>query len=225
MKIIGHRGARGLASENTLASLQKALEIGVDEIEVDVRVSRDGIPVLAHDSFITGDTVPLRISHHTHTELQKRHPDLATLDEAMRLIHGRADLQIEVKHREPVDPIVKVIREHITDKRPTLILLGSKSQKTLRALHRELPDIPKIVIEPWSGVRASWRAQQIGTRRISMRSWWLWRGFLRLMHKRGYQMVPYTVNNTRTAAKWQKYLYGIVTDYPDRFRDDSGSRL
>jgi hypothetical protein len=84
-------------------------------------------------------------------------------------------------------------------------------------LHRALPDIPKVVIEPWSGIRAAYRAKRLGTRRISMRSWWLWTGFLKSMALRGYKLVPYTINKPQKAAKWEPYIYGIVTDFPDRF--------
>ena len=46
----GHRGARGLAPENTLAAFRVALRIGVTTIETDVAVTRDGVPVLSHDA-------------------------------------------------------------------------------------------------------------------------------------------------------------------------------
>jgi glycerophosphoryl diester phosphodiesterase len=45
----GHRGARGLAPENTLAGFERALEVGVDTLEMDVAVTADGIVVVSHD--------------------------------------------------------------------------------------------------------------------------------------------------------------------------------
>jgi len=45
----GHRGARGLAPENTLAGFRRALLIGVTTLELDVVVSRDGVPLVSHD--------------------------------------------------------------------------------------------------------------------------------------------------------------------------------
>lgn len=48
----GHRGARGLEPENTLAGFARALELGVTTLEIDVGVTRDGIVVVAHDSFV-----------------------------------------------------------------------------------------------------------------------------------------------------------------------------
>jgi glycerophosphoryl diester phosphodiesterase len=49
VQIIGHRGAAGLAPENTLAAFKRACEIGVDAVELDVLVSADGEMVVHHD--------------------------------------------------------------------------------------------------------------------------------------------------------------------------------
>ena len=48
--IIGHRGASAIAPENTLAAFKQALSAGADGIELDVRLSRDGVPVVIHDA-------------------------------------------------------------------------------------------------------------------------------------------------------------------------------
>src|SRR3954452_12059164 len=48
--IIGHRGAAAVAPENTLVSFERALRDGADGIEFDVRLARDGVPVIIHDA-------------------------------------------------------------------------------------------------------------------------------------------------------------------------------
>lgn len=53
--LLGHRGARGLAPENTLPSFARAIEIGVDAIEFDVGVTRDGVVVVHHDLWLNPD--------------------------------------------------------------------------------------------------------------------------------------------------------------------------
>jgi glycerophosphoryl diester phosphodiesterase len=53
----GHRGARGLAPENTLAAFAKALEIGVTTLETDLAVTSDGVLVLSHDPLLNPDIV------------------------------------------------------------------------------------------------------------------------------------------------------------------------
>lgn len=219
MIIIGHRGARGLAPENTLPSIQIALDIGVDEVEIDIRVTRDGVPVLSHNrSVLTAGSLAI-IAHHTLAELRELMPELTTLAEALDLVSGKSRLHIEVKGGEPTQPVIDEIVLRTTETRRLALLLGSKNGKVLRELHTALPDVPLIVIEPWSGIRAAYRARRYGTKRISMRSWWLWSGFLRAMQRRGYQIVPYTMNDPAKVARWRPYIYGIVTDYPDRFVD------
>lgn len=55
VELQGHRGARGLAPENTLPAFRKALEIGVDTLELDTAVTRDGILVISHDPSLNPD--------------------------------------------------------------------------------------------------------------------------------------------------------------------------
>lgn len=212
MKIIGHRGARGLAPENTLASIQKAIEHHVNEVEIDVRVTKDGVPILHHDPFLTDpDGSEHELEEHRFEELKQRKPDLATLDEALAAFD--IPFYVEIKPDEPVKPIVKIIEKHPTKQ----LKLASFSQQTLLELQRALPEIDKIVIEKWSGVRATRHARQLGTRYISMNQKWLWRGFIRQISKR-YMLYAYTMNDPKKAAKWAKYgLYAVVTDYPDSF--------
>lgn len=51
----GHRGARGLAPENTLAGFERALAIGVTTLELDIALSADGVPVIVHDPSLPPD--------------------------------------------------------------------------------------------------------------------------------------------------------------------------
>lgn len=220
--LIGHRGAKGLAPENTLASISKALTCGVDEIEFDVRVTKDGIPVLSHDTTLHSGEKQLQIAQHTFKTLLSLFPSLATLGAALHHIDTKARPHIEVKPDEPTQPIVDVIEEFLKSGKYSSkdLLLASKSQKTLRQLHKALPDIEKVVIHAWSGVIATHRARALGTKRISMRASWLWSGFIRSMNRRGYQLSAYTLDDPLRAQVWQKSgLYGVITDYPDRFQD------
>ena len=51
----GHRGARGLMPENTLAAFQHAMELGVTTLELDIAITADGIPVIAHEPALNPD--------------------------------------------------------------------------------------------------------------------------------------------------------------------------
>jgi glycerophosphoryl diester phosphodiesterase len=218
MKIIGHRGARGLAPENTLAGFKKALEHHVDEIECDVRVTKDRIPILIHDPFLTDEADNrLKIADHTLAKLREHKADLVTMEAAIRLVDRRVPIILEVKPDQPIAPIKTVLNEflqagwQVSDFR-----LASFSYKTLRQLHAAFPEITKIVNDSWSGSRATWRARRLGTKRLCLNKTWLWPYFNRAMRRRGYEVYAYTVNETR----WRLFmpgLYGVVTDYPDVF--------
>ena len=55
IEIQGHRGARGLLPENTIPAFERAIELGVDVLELDLGMSRDGIPVVHHDRALDPD--------------------------------------------------------------------------------------------------------------------------------------------------------------------------
>jgi glycerophosphoryl diester phosphodiesterase len=56
VRVVGHRGAAARAPENTVASLARAARDGVDEVEMDVRRTADGVPVLMHDDMLERTT-------------------------------------------------------------------------------------------------------------------------------------------------------------------------
>src|SRR4026208_1258254 len=70
--IIGHRGASAVAPENTMAAFREALAVGADGIEFDVRLTRDSVPVVIHDSTLrrTGG-LPHRIADLTSAEISR----------------------------------------------------------------------------------------------------------------------------------------------------------
>jgi glycerophosphoryl diester phosphodiesterase len=220
MKIIGHRGAMGLAPENTLASFVKAIEHHVDEVECDLRLTRDNRIVLHHDPDITDPSgTKLVIATEDYATLKVHKPDLALLEEATNAIAHMVPMILEVKPHVPTKPIIAAIRNMLaSDWKPSELLLASFSQQTLKELHAGLPQLETIVNERWSGVRARYRAKQVGATRICMNQLWLWRGFIHAVHKSGYQLYAYTLNDTKKARRWAQYgLAGIVTDFPDQF--------
>jgi glycerophosphoryl diester phosphodiesterase len=220
MKIIGHRGARGLAPENTIAGLQKGLEHHVDELEFDLRVTKDNVVILSHDPNLQDASgSELEIATHSYTELKAHKPNLTTFEQVLEVIGQQVPLYVEVKPDVPIEPIVKIIKKYLANGwQTTDLLLGSFSQKTLRQLHHELPEIQKIVIERWSGVRARIRARQVATKTLSMNQKWLWRGFISGMSRGGYELYAYPLNDSKKAKRWARYgLAGVITDFPDRF--------
>jgi glycerophosphoryl diester phosphodiesterase len=111
MLVVAHRGAPHQAPENTLASFAAALAIGVDAIELDVHLSRDGHLVVIHDERLERTTDGRGLVHEwTLAELKALDAGgwfgsafagerIPTFDEALALIGRRAAVQVEIKGR------------------------------------------------------------------------------------------------------------------------------
>ena len=220
MKIIGHRGARGLAPENTIASFKKALDHKVDGIEFDLRVTKDGIVIVHHDAELTDPNGDKHvITDCAYAELKQHKADMPTFEEVLETIGHPVVLYVEIKPGVPTAPIVKIIKAYLTKGwKPEYFRILSFSQSILLEMQRELPDIPKIVSEKWSGVRATRRARLVGTRQILMNQKWLWWGFIWMVSRGGWELGTYTLDDPAKAERWASYgLQAVFTDFPDRF--------
>ncbi len=215
MLVIGHRGARGLAPENTLEGFKVALQHKVDGVEFDVRVTKDGVPVLMHDDHIPVGENYLYIAKAPFKELKANYPQLATLEEALRLLHNKTRLIIEVKPEVSIIPVTDVIRNRLRNGlKPELITISSFDFGLLRHTRGLLPDIAVAVNEKWSGLRATRRARKLGTPYITMNQKWLWSGFIKSVARR-YKLSTYTLNDPAKADKWSKAgLHAAITDNP-----------
>lgn len=95
--IIGHRGASAVAPENTMAAFAAAIEAGADGIEFDVRLSRDGVPVIIHDDTLQR-TVGLRKRVADLTVDELRGVDVPSLRDLFELMAGNTlILYLELK--------------------------------------------------------------------------------------------------------------------------------
>ena len=222
MKIIGHRGARGLAPENTIASIEKAIKLGVDAVEIDVRMTKDNVAVLHHDpAVIDPSGAEMTIKHATYAELLRHKPDLAPLDHAIRVIGHRCSLIIEIKPGEKPAKTIEIIRLYLTKGwRLSEFSITSYDFSILREVQRELPHVQLIVLEKWSSIRARSRANKLGTKHVSMSQRWLWLGFVKAVYRGGWQLYTFPFSNSgrEVPKSWRPYLYATITDRPDRFK-------
>src|SRR4051794_2663361 len=99
---IAHRGASGHRPEHTVAAYDLAIELGADLIELDVRATRDGEPVVLHDATldrtVRGRSGP--VAAHALAELRDGDGDagaVLTLREVLERYAGRVGLLVEVK--------------------------------------------------------------------------------------------------------------------------------
>jgi len=117
-KIVAHRGITTDAPENTLPAFERAIELGADAVELDVRLTSDQVPVVYHYYYLENNTSATgTIFNHSLSELRglkvfsKNNPSaetgfISTLDEILGCIGGKIDLEIEIKGPEPEAPQV-----------------------------------------------------------------------------------------------------------------------
>jgi glycerophosphoryl diester phosphodiesterase len=102
--VVGHRGAMGYCPENTLASFERALELGADWIELDVHLSRDGVPIVIHDETLERTTNGHGlVREHTLAELRRLDAGdgqtIPTLDDVLAWARARGTVvDIEIKN-------------------------------------------------------------------------------------------------------------------------------
>lgn len=119
--VAAHRAAHNIHPENSLPAIEHAIELGVDIIELDIKVSKDGVPVLMHDKTIdrttngTGNPEEYTLAElKTFRLLDKDGKDsqltIPTFEEALMLTKGRAMIDIDIKTSK-VKAIVDVIQK------------------------------------------------------------------------------------------------------------------
>ena len=122
-----HRGAGYLEPENTLRALRRAIELGVDQIEIDVQLTRDDHLILMHDPTVDRTTSGTgKVAELTFSEIRQLDAGLGeqvpTLEEALALVDGRVVLQIELKGPRTAPLVIQAIE---VLKREEAVLLTS----------------------------------------------------------------------------------------------------
>ena len=152
--LIAHRGASAEAPENTLAAFRRALALGANGIELDVQLSRDGVPVVFHDPTLARLTGRRgRIARLTRQELQTvrvRGEPVPTLAEVLALPRRHAVVQIEIKRGVPVAPVVRVV---LDARAATDVVLASFDAAIVAEARRVAPQIPRMLIAGGRGRR------------------------------------------------------------------------
>lgn len=117
MVITGHRGAAKLEPENTCLSIQKAIDLGVDQIEIDVHLTRDQQLVIIHDQTVDRTTDGRgAVSDFSLQEIKQldagKGERIPTLQEVVNVIQSRVILQVELKGPKTSQPVVSLIEKN-----------------------------------------------------------------------------------------------------------------
>jgi glycerophosphoryl diester phosphodiesterase len=148
--IWAHRGASKIAPENTMAAFSAAVELGADGLELDIHLSRDGIPVVIHDESLERTTNGRgHVSDASLEQLQQLDaggwfsPDfmgesLPTLAEVLSVFSGKLRLNLELKEFSAGVAVLSLLRQH-SDAEVVISSFDYDLLKGLRSLAETLP--------------------------------------------------------------------------------------
>jgi glycerophosphoryl diester phosphodiesterase len=232
--VIAHRGFSGGAPENTLAAFKKAIDLGVDMIELDVLLSKDGQIVVIHDDTLNRTTNGKgRVTDYTLDELKQLDAGswfgtqfsgekIPTLKEMLELTRGKMFLNIELKKGDlgrytMMDLADRSLQEVEEVGMLNQVVFASFDPSAIDRILEKNPKIPVALI-----YSQSWTFPQevTGGRSISVLSCSgkvLTQTNISKTHQRGMKVIAWTLN---TEEHMQHFLNmgvdGIITDYPDR---------
>ena len=221
---IGHRGAKGHALENTLISFQKALDLGVDGIELDVHLSADNQIIVIHDETINrttngdGFVNQLSLQELKALRISDIH-QIPTLAEVLDLVNQKIVINIELKGKQTAKPVVALIEKYIATKNWNYnsFLISSFDWNLLQEMQQLNPKIALGVLTATDVDLAIGFAQFIKAKSIHPYFHLLHKENTMLMQQKGFQVFPWTVNEPEDIQKIKSYtVNGIITDFPDR---------
>jgi glycerophosphoryl diester phosphodiesterase len=226
--IIAHRGASRLAPENTLASLALAAELGADRAEIDVQLTKDGVPVVIHDSTVDRTTDGTgAVAELTWTEIRGLHagyPErfgrryarqpLPSLEQVVELsVDRKLPLTIEIKVKEHQPDLVRQTIE-LLDQAKLLdeAWVQSFNWQAMAAVRDYTDRVPRGALAGgWPSDEAQAHAEMLmpyGPSLFAVRG--------PLSRRTDKPVVVWTINQQRLADRLvHKGVAGIITDQPE----------
>ena len=217
MKIYGHRGASGLAPENTIEAFRLALGMGVDGIEFDVRATADGQPILIHDRSLQRTAgVDRNVDELTLAELNGLAPQVPTLESLLELVGASAHLDIEVKQPGIEERILETLLAF-----PDARWAISCFEWTVLERFRELsPDADFWLLAMESNDELYEAADRLGASGVALNGMAIIAPVIERAHRAGLIVMAWTVNDVDVAGWFQGWgLDALCTDHPERWYD------
>jgi glycerophosphoryl diester phosphodiesterase len=233
LKKIAHRGASGLYPENTRLAFVKAIEAGVDMIELDCQMTQDGHVVVFHDERLTrtasarGTVTSKTLEHLKQLDIGQwrkkafKGERILTLEEALECLAGNADLCLEIKSYPDSSPGIELkilfIISHYDYLDRTII--SSFNDNVLARVRELAPEATLGVIFGAKNANDPFEsARQLGAKSIHVQKEIVSRQFLSLAWEDGLDVHVWTVNEFREMEAFMALgVQGLISDFPDKF--------
>lgn len=220
----GHRGAKGHLAENTLESIQKAIDFGVDAIEIDVHRCKTGEIIVFHDFTLDRTTDGSGEVAKKSWEVLKKlkveeHFRIPLLKEVMDLISQKVRINIELKGLNTAVGTAAIIEDYISngDWGYEDFLVSSFQKKELLQMHALNEKIPLAVLSKASVREAIELGKELGAKAIHPSLGIITRDSVRDSHQAGFNVNVWTVNEPKDILRMKEFgVDGIISDYPDR---------
>ncbi|MHA7829525.1 MAG: glycerophosphodiester phosphodiesterase [Flagellimonas sp.] len=224
--VIGHRGAMGHETENTLASVQKAMELGVDMIEIDVFNISSGETVVFHDEKVdrlansTGNIEEYNIVQVRQLTLQGGHK-IPMLQDVLKLMNNEAALNIELKGGGTANRVNHIVNYYIEKEGWSLenFVISSFKWDELRAIRDINKDIKIAVLTEKDPLEAIEVAKELNAVAINPHFKALTRENTAKIQSEGFKVYTWTVNEPEDIKRMIEFgVDGIITNYPERVK-------
>jgi glycerophosphoryl diester phosphodiesterase len=211
---IGHRGAAGHAPENTLAAVQKGIDLGVDFVEIDVRLTADGVPVALHDATINRTTDGRgRVEAFSLDRLRGfdagHGQHIPTLEDILHIAAGRTGVMIELKVAGAAGPAVEAVRKAQFGNRVIYASFLHQELTEVQAIAQDAALMPLFDKPPKA---MAYHPTLVGLRHDRAR-----RDVVEAFHQQNALVWVYTPN---TVAEIRNALDagvdGVISDFPER---------
>jgi len=225
-KRIGHRGAKAHLAENTLESIAKAIEYGVDMIEIDVHRCATGELFVLHDFTLDRTTNGTgEISKKSNEELRDlligNSFRIPTLHDVLDLIQERCSINIELKGRNTASAVSELIKQKVSSGPWSYeqFLVSSFQQNELFETKFTNPHIPLAVLSKASVPDAIELGEKLDAVAIHPSMGIVTGENIKLCHTKGFQVNVWTINELVDIHRMIDLgVDGIISDYPDRLQ-------
>ena len=201
MLLIGHRGINGLAPANTIQAFQKALDLSLDMVEMDLRMWNDTI-VLTHDPITDSPSA-----------------DVPTMEEVLKFLDGRIKIYLDIKessvllHLCPL--LLKIFEEKVW--KPEQIYIASFNHYDLLMVKNFLPNVQRGALMCATPVGTAQVIENASATFVVLDVNTITTMMIDDCIKKGLEIFVYTIENKSTLKYCQQLgrnLDGIIIDYP-----------